>query len=210
LRCRRYMRQPRLVACASEARSSHEATARRSDSWPHDGGEASDHACRTNSLMAPGNTARLYHRLTAYESGRKRTRRSTTRLLTEFKHNVPATFPAQCKGYPLGLPVVDLPRRWPSEGGSATAVLAGQNTAPPATLTLERLAWLLHPAILELDTRAGPRGPSRRSPQRVADVGRLEVHGRKRKRGLEHGRAAVRLDPSVPGACRGPCRRAAA
>jgi hypothetical protein len=36
---------------------------------------------------------------------------------------------------------------------------------------------LPHPAVLELDTRAG--GPSRCSPLRVADVGRLQVHGRK-------------------------------
>jgi hypothetical protein len=97
--------------------------------------------------MAPGDTARVYHyRLTAYDSGREWDAPvDDPRLLTEFKPNVLATFPAHCKRYPLGLPVVDLPRRWPSEGGSATAVLAGQNTAPPATLNLERLARLLHP-----------------------------------------------------------------
>jgi hypothetical protein len=38
-------------------------------------------------------------------------------------------------------------------------VLAGQNTAPPATLNRERLARLLHPAILALDTRAGREVP---------------------------------------------------
>ena len=111
--------------------------------------------------MAPGDTARVYHyRLTAYDSGREWDAPvDDPRLLTEFKPNVLATVPGHCKRYPLGLPVVDLPRRWPPEDGSATAVLAGQNTAPPATLTLERLARLLHPAILELIPEPGREVP---------------------------------------------------
>jgi SagB-type dehydrogenase family enzyme len=95
--------------------------------------------------MAPGDTARLYHRLTSYESGRDvDVPVDDPRLLKDFEANVLATFPAHCKTYPAGLPVVDLPRSWPSHGGSATAVLAGRHTAPPAPPTLEVLARLLH------------------------------------------------------------------
>ena len=95
--------------------------------------------------MAAGDTARVYHRLTSYESGREwDVPLDDARLLTDFKPNVLATFPAPCKTYPAGLPALALPCRWPSGSGSATAVLAGQHTAPPATLTLEALARLLH------------------------------------------------------------------
>jgi hypothetical protein len=54
------------------------------------------------------------------------------------------TFSALCKAYATQLPVVALPDRWGSGGGSATAVLAGRSVAPPATLVRWRLARLLH------------------------------------------------------------------
>jgi SagB-type dehydrogenase family enzyme len=95
--------------------------------------------------MAPGDTARLYHRLTSYELGREWDAPvDDARVLRDFEPNVLARFPAPCKTYPAGLPVVELPRSWPSEGGLATAVLAGRHAPPPAILGLERLARLLH------------------------------------------------------------------
>ena len=95
--------------------------------------------------MAPGDTARLYHRLTAYDREREWDAPvDDPRVLKGFEANVLETFPAHCKAYPAGLPAVELPRTWPADGGSATAVLAGRHTAPPATLDLARLARLLH------------------------------------------------------------------
>jgi nitroreductase len=95
--------------------------------------------------MAPGDTARLYHQLTAYEPEREWDAPvDDPRVLKDFEPNVRATFPAHCKTYPAGLPTVELPRSWPSAIGLATAVLAGQYTAPPATLDRARLARLLH------------------------------------------------------------------
>jgi hypothetical protein len=63
-------------------------------------------------------------------------------VLKDFDPNVLATFPAPCKAYPAGLPVVEPPRNWPARAGSATAVLAGGQTAP-VTLDREGLARLL-------------------------------------------------------------------
>jgi SagB-type dehydrogenase family enzyme len=95
--------------------------------------------------MAPGDTARLYHRLTSYEPGREWTTAvDDPRVVQDFVANDLATFPALCKEYAAGLPVVELPRSWPAGGGSATAVLAGGYSAPLATLDLPRLARILH------------------------------------------------------------------
>src|SRR5215207_3574928 len=95
--------------------------------------------------MAAGDTARLYHRLTAYEPERECDAPvDDPRVLNDFEPSVLATFPAHCKAYAAGLPVVELPRNWPARAGSATAVLAGRQTAPSATLDLEGLARLLH------------------------------------------------------------------
>src|SRR4051794_11766680 len=95
--------------------------------------------------MRPGDTARRYHRLTSYEPEHEwGDPVDDPRVLRDFKPNVLETFPAHCKAYPDGLPVVELPRTWPSGGGSATSVLAGRHTASPATLDVERLARLLH------------------------------------------------------------------
>jgi SagB-type dehydrogenase family enzyme len=95
--------------------------------------------------MAAGDTARLYHRLTSYEPEREWDAPvDDPRVLRDFEPNVRETFPAHCKAYPDGLPVVELPRSWPSGGGSATSVLAGRRGAPPAMLDVERLARLLH------------------------------------------------------------------
>jgi hypothetical protein len=95
--------------------------------------------------MRAGDTARLYHRLTAYEPGREwDTPVDDPRVLRDFEPNVRATFPAHCKAYPAGLPVVGLPRNWLARVGSAMTVLAGRLTPPLGTLDLEGLARLLH------------------------------------------------------------------
>src|SRR3712207_750449 len=94
--------------------------------------------------MAPGDTARLYHRLTSY--GRERewdVPVDDPRVRRDFEPNVHATFPAHCKAYPAGHPVVELPRTWGSGGGSATAGLAAPRAGPPAALDLAHLARLL-------------------------------------------------------------------
>ena len=95
--------------------------------------------------MRPGDTARLYHRLTAYEPESDWDAPvDDPRVLRDFEPNVLATFPAHCKSYPAALPGVGLPRRWPAQDSSATAVLAGRLSAPPRSLDLEGLARILH------------------------------------------------------------------
>jgi SagB-type dehydrogenase family enzyme len=95
--------------------------------------------------MAPGDTARLYHRLSAFAPGPDgEWRVDDPRVLRSFELNRLDRFPAPCKSYPAGLPAVELPRRRPAAGASATAVLAGRHAAPPAAVDLPALARLLH------------------------------------------------------------------
>ena len=100
--------------------------------------------------MAPGDTARLYHRLTSYDltswdpANDWVTPVDDPRVLQDFEPNDLATFPALCKAYPSGLPTVELPRSWPAGDGTTTAVLAGRDAPPPGTLDLARLARVLH------------------------------------------------------------------
>ncbi len=95
--------------------------------------------------MAPGDAARLYHELTSYGpwDGWPPPARHPL-VLQDFEPNDLATFPAPCKAYRAGLPVVELPRDWPAGTNPATAVLAGRHTPPPASLDLAGLARLLH------------------------------------------------------------------
>jgi SagB-type dehydrogenase family enzyme len=98
--------------------------------------------------MRPGDTARLYHRLTSYAPDREwDAPQDDPRIVADFQPNDLATFPAHCKTYPEGLPVTDLPRTWPAAGAPATKVLAGQHAAPPAALDLTHLARLLHLSV---------------------------------------------------------------
>jgi SagB-type dehydrogenase family enzyme len=95
--------------------------------------------------MAPGDTARLYHRLSAFEPTQEGDWRvDDPRVLRGFELNRLATFPAPCKSYRAGLPVVELPRRWPASGASGTAVLAGRHAARAAAVDLPALARVLH------------------------------------------------------------------
>jgi SagB-type dehydrogenase family enzyme len=95
--------------------------------------------------MAPGDTARLYHELTSY--GRWDGWPPPAKhplVLQDFEPNDLATFPAPCKSYAPGLPTVELPRTWPPEAGSTTAVLAGSYAPRPAPVDATGLARLLH------------------------------------------------------------------
>ena len=96
-------------------------------------------------LMARGVAARVYHELTACRpDGQWRAPVEDPRVVRGFETDVLETFPAHCKVYSAGLPVIGLPRRWRSGGGSTTAVLAGRYTAPRRTLDPAQLARLLH------------------------------------------------------------------
>jgi Nitroreductase family len=95
--------------------------------------------------MAPGDAARLYHRLTSYTTEREWSAPVDDPLIRQ--DCVPdesATLPASCKAYPDGLPVAELPRTRPPFSAPATAVLAGGHRAAPAPLSLPSLARLLY------------------------------------------------------------------
>jgi hypothetical protein len=93
--------------------------------------------------MAPGDTARLYHRLTSYSPEREWTDPiDDQRVVQDFVPNDLETVPPFCKAYDDGLPVVELPRDWPRVGVSATEALAGLAGAP-RPLDLPALARLL-------------------------------------------------------------------
>ena len=76
--------------------------------------------------MAEGDTARLYHRLTSYESEGWDwdVKADDPLVLQDFVPNDFATWPAPCKTYPDGLPVVGLPREWGDSEGLDLAALA--------------------------------------------------------------------------------------
>ena len=101
----------------------------------------------SRARMAPGDTARLYHRLTSYSyvpPGVWPTPVDDPRVLQDFVPNDFSRWPAPCKVYPPGLPVVELPRTWPAVDTPTTVVLAGRSPAAPGRLDLPTLARLLH------------------------------------------------------------------
>src|SRR5215204_7155888 len=110
--------------------------------------------------MAPGDTARTYHRLTSYAPEREwDVPVGDPRIVQGFQPNDLATFPAPCKAYPPGLPTVDLPRTWSTGGGSATAVLAGRHAGAAGGLDVAALARLLHltAGVVRVSERADGR-----------------------------------------------------
>ena len=98
--------------------------------------------------MAPGDTARLYHRLSSFsfvpEAPLDPPPIDHPLVLQDFVKYDFARMPPPYKTYPPGLPTVELPRDWPVIGTSATAVLAGQQVALPAAVDLPGLARLMH------------------------------------------------------------------
>jgi hypothetical protein len=95
--------------------------------------------------MEPGDTARLYHRLTSYEPGREWTTPiDDPHVRQDFVPNDIERLPAPFKAYPPALPMLQLPRNWPSPEVAATTVLAGQQASRPAVLDLPALARLLY------------------------------------------------------------------
>jgi hypothetical protein len=81
--------------------------------------------------VAGGDTARLYHRLSSYgpSKGIPATPADHPLAVRDFVANDVETWPAPCKVYPHGLPLLELPRDWPSTEVPATAVLAGRPVA---------------------------------------------------------------------------------
>jgi SagB-type dehydrogenase family enzyme len=96
--------------------------------------------------MARGDVARLYHALTSYSPEREWTDPvDDPRVVQRFVPNDFARWPAACKAYPDGLPVVELPRSWPPVPNAiSTSVLAGRSGAGAGRLDLPSLARLLH------------------------------------------------------------------
>jgi hypothetical protein len=76
--------------------------------------------------MAPGDTARLYHRLTSYDSEGWDwdVKVDDPLVLQDFVANDFATWPAAHKTYADGLPVAVLPREWEEREGLDLAALA--------------------------------------------------------------------------------------
>jgi hypothetical protein len=94
--------------------------------------------------MPPGDTARLYHRLTSYGPDRDWPPAEPPRhplLLSGFRTRDLATFTAPCKSYGPGLPTQPLPKTWPEPAATATETLAGRHT--PAALDRAQLARIL-------------------------------------------------------------------
>jgi nitroreductase len=96
--------------------------------------------------MVHGDAARLYHALTSYGPARAYDQPPPDHplVLQDFVPNNLATWPAPCKAYREGLPIVELPREWPAIAIPATAVLAGRRAIPGAELNLPTIARLLH------------------------------------------------------------------
>jgi hypothetical protein len=106
-------------------------------------------------VVAPGDAVRLYHELSSYgpyedwfppPGGTEPWAPPADHplVLQDFEPNDLDRFPAPCKSYVDGLPRVELPRDWPRDGASTTAVLAGSQSVPARTLDLPRLARVLH------------------------------------------------------------------
>src|SRR4051812_50217826 len=112
--------------------------------------------------MTGGDTARLYHRLTAYGPDPAWPPKPVDHplVLQDFAGNDIATWPPQVKVYPPGLPVVALPREWPPVDRPATAVLAGAGGEPGRSTCPRSLVCCSSPrAALFRRGRPRPRPP---------------------------------------------------
>ena len=97
--------------------------------------------------MAPGDTARLYHRLSSYRHVpgiEWPTPIDHPLVRQDFAPNDRPTFPAHRKVYPDSLPSVELPAAWPLVRAPTIDLLAGRHASVARPLDLEGLARLLH------------------------------------------------------------------
>ena len=97
--------------------------------------------------MAPGDTARLYHRLSSYAGvpdDEWPTPIDHPLVRQDFAPNHRPTFPAHRKVYPDSLPTVELPAAWPPVHAPTIDLLAGRHASVARELDLEGLARLLH------------------------------------------------------------------
>jgi hypothetical protein len=103
--------------------------------------------------------ARLFHRLTSYESDREWDDTvDDPWIVTSFAPNDLETQPPIAKTFPKGLPVIELPRDLPDPEGGTLAVLGGRAEGT-GTLDLAELARLLHlsAGIVRTEKRPGGR-----------------------------------------------------
>lgn len=97
--------------------------------------------------MSSGDVTRRYHQLSSYRSVDEwRAPAEAPLVLGNFEPDVLETFPAPCKTYPAGLPVVELPLSWPS------------GTASRGPLDLPQLARLCHLSAGVIRTSERPDG----------------------------------------------------
>src|SRR4051812_34414073 len=110
--------------------------------------------------MAPGDAARLLHRLTSYGPGREwDVPIDDPRVRHDHVPNDPATWPAPYKAYPEGPPRLTLPRDLRPGAVPATAALAGARGAGGAAVDAGALARLLFLAagVVRVADRNGRR-----------------------------------------------------
>jgi SagB-type dehydrogenase family enzyme len=97
--------------------------------------------------MTPGDTARLYHRLSSYAGAPDvewPTPVDHPLVLQGFVPNDRPTFPAHCKVYRDSLPAIELPAAWPPVHAPTLDLLAGRHASLARDVDLEGLARLLH------------------------------------------------------------------
>lgn len=97
--------------------------------------------------MAPGDTARLYHRLSSYAGAPDDawpTPVDHPLIRRDFVPNDRPTFPAHRKAYPDGLPAFELPVAWAPVHAPTLDLLGGRHATQARELDLEGLARLLH------------------------------------------------------------------
>lgn len=114
-------------------------------------------------MTAPGDTARLYHRLTSYAVGEDWPARPADHplVLGDFVPDDPARRPWACKRYEQGLPRIELPRTWRPVEVSATEALAGDaRDAAASSLDLDALARLLFLSAGVVRVAASPGRPT--------------------------------------------------
>ncbi len=119
--------------------------------------------------MTPGDTVRLYHRLSSYAGAPDDVwplPMDHPLVRQDFTPNHRPTFPAHHKAYPDSLPTVELPAVWPPVHAPTLDLLAGRHTPVARPINLEGLARLLH--LSAGVVRVAVRRDGRRFPLRPA------------------------------------------